>query len=183
MNMTADKLMELVNNKYKNLKLAGTWNVPSPTEEKIVALESKINKMSKDQKNLNKRTPFKEKGGNDETFNKSEKPTWLKKNTPPDANSMKKPRKWGTIQWYWCDNSTGDKKCGGQWRAHKPDKCKGLKGGHKRKTNDEKSGKKKDKDCKTKSKPSLKLAAAYQVIMDSQQKNERSESESDDTDE
>ena len=122
--MNPDKLMELANNKFKNLKLAGKWNAPSPTEEKIVALESKISKMSKAQKSWKKEAKEKPKVSFSEN-EKGGKPTWLKKHTPPEGSSITKPRKWGTTSWYWCCKETGGK-CGSKWRVHKPSECKGL---------------------------------------------------------
>jgi len=40
------------NNKYKTMFKAQTWNDPSPEEEKILALETQIQKLQKERKNL-----------------------------------------------------------------------------------------------------------------------------------
>ena len=37
-------LMSLADNKYKTLKVKGTWNAPSQEEEKILALKTEIDK-------------------------------------------------------------------------------------------------------------------------------------------
>ena len=44
--ITSDKLMMLAANKYKVIVDKGVWNAPSEEEEKIVALEAKIKKMT-----------------------------------------------------------------------------------------------------------------------------------------
>ena len=171
--MSPDKLMELANNKYKNLKLAGKWNAPSPTEEKIVALESKISKMLKAQKSWKKEAKEKPKvlfKNND----KGEKPLWLKKHTPPEDHCLSKPRKWGVTPWYWCTKETGGK-CGGKWRVHKPSECKGLK----RKSDKEKpKHNKKDTKKKRSGPPKMKLAEAYQTIMEAQRASDKSDDKS-----
>ncbi len=40
-----DALMLLADNKFKTFKQANTWNAPSPEEEKILALETQIQKL------------------------------------------------------------------------------------------------------------------------------------------
>jgi len=41
---------------------------------------------------------------------------------PPGIGA--KSRVWNSKTWHWCDESTGGK-CGGVWRIHKPEECKG----------------------------------------------------------
>ena len=177
--MNPDKLMELANNKFKNLKLAGKWNAPSPTEEKIVALESKISKMSKAQKSWKKEAKEKPKLSFSEN-EKGGKPTWLKKHTPPEESSITKPRRWGTTSWYWCCKETGGK-CGGKWRVHKPSECKGL--GLKRKGEKEKpKTEKPDKKKKKSGAPKMKLAEAYKTIMEAQKESDKSDDRSESSD-
>ena len=43
----------------------------------------------------------------------------------PEDSELKKPREWNGTKWYWCAPETGGK-CEGQYRAHKPNKCKGT---------------------------------------------------------
>ena len=45
-----DALMLLADNKFKTFRQAETWNTPSPEEEKILALESQIQKLCKEKK-------------------------------------------------------------------------------------------------------------------------------------
>jgi len=45
-----DALMLLTDNKFKTFKQADTWNAPSPEEEKILALETQIQKLQKEKK-------------------------------------------------------------------------------------------------------------------------------------
>jgi len=40
--ITPHELMELAANKYKNLKINGKWNAPTPNEEKILALQAEV---------------------------------------------------------------------------------------------------------------------------------------------
>ena len=73
--------MDLADNKYKNLKLSETWNVPSEQEEKILALSAKVAKL--------RNTSIKTSNPNPtprvpRTYQK-DKPEWLFKNTKPPS--------------------------------------------------------------------------------------------------
>jgi len=123
--VTPDALMELANNKFKNLVQEGTWNAPSESEEKIMALESKIKKLEK----LNKtRTPKDKKSvatqKEAKKAPKAVKPAWLKKHIPPKGGDPK-TKTWNGASWHWCSPETGGK-CKGAWRIHSPKDCKGI---------------------------------------------------------
>ena len=50
MNVDTDTLMLQADNKFKIMCEARTWNAPSPEEEKILALETQIQKLRKEKK-------------------------------------------------------------------------------------------------------------------------------------
>ena len=74
-NLSLDEVMTLAANKYKQLKDLETWNAPSPEEEKIMALEARINKMRNNQSNKKKE----KNGGNPK---KGKKPPHKKGDSP-----------------------------------------------------------------------------------------------------
>ena len=49
-NVDTDTLMLQADNKFKIMREAKTWNAPSPEEEKILALETQIQKLRKEKK-------------------------------------------------------------------------------------------------------------------------------------
>lgn len=52
-----DMLMTLADNKCKTLKAEGTWNAPSPEEDKILALGVQVSKLKKQAKKGRHQTP------------------------------------------------------------------------------------------------------------------------------
>jgi hypothetical protein len=52
--ITATHLMEIALNKYQTRLQANTWKAPTEAEEKIIALEAKLQTMMKQQKKLKK---------------------------------------------------------------------------------------------------------------------------------
>ena len=111
-------LMLQASNKYKTMFENQTWNAPSPEEEKILALESQIQKLKKQ-----KEKPTQDrKGGKDDKKGKKkgkgkpEKPAWMKK-PPPDAQKNK-PKTVDGKTYYWCSKHKS-------WGAHKENKCEG----------------------------------------------------------
>ena len=156
--MTSDQLMLLADNKYKNLLLKNKWNAPSEHEEKILALEAKINALQ------NKR---KRGGGGagkyvrDPKKQFAAKPEWMKEAPGIGANA----RVWKDKLWHYCHPSTGGK-CDGQWRIHKPADCKGKANSavHFQAMQDKRKAKSEEIDSKKDKK--LKLASAYQATLD-----------------
>jgi hypothetical protein len=134
--LSAEVLMELANTKFKQMKDKEIWEAPSPEEEKILALQARIDELKKkftSRKRGNtddsegKRGPkrqhtkkFDRKGGK---YNK-EKPDWMTKR--PAESELRKPRKWNGRDWHWCSKETGGKCDPPQYRCHLPSKCKGT---------------------------------------------------------
>ncbi|KAI2490443.1 hypothetical protein MHU86_24130 [Fragilaria crotonensis] len=128
--ITPDELMQAAKNKYDTMVEKGIWNAPT-AEEKIVALEAKLESTVK---NLNKKVSAKlgkKKGGKKATKNDKGK------GKKSDSKSEDHPKMWPAPKagdkkevefkghtWYWCGKDTGGK-CE-KWRAHKPKECKGM---------------------------------------------------------
>ena len=112
-------LMSLADNKYKTLKVKGTWNAPSQEEEKILALKTEIDNL----KRFRKETPSAPPGTpRKQPAGRKDKPEWLLKNkAPSDVNET---RQFDNHAWYYCCEQLGGK-CNGKWRQHKPSECKG----------------------------------------------------------
>jgi hypothetical protein len=127
--MTADNLMLAAKNKYDSMVEKGTWNAPT-AEEKIVALEAKL---TSTMKTLNKKVSFElgkkgasKKSGGDKaskTKPKSQGKGDHPKTWDPPNPGDKREAMYGKYKWYWCGRDTGGH-CE-QWRAHKPDACRG----------------------------------------------------------
>lgn len=136
---TPARLMQLADTKYRTMKDKEIWEAPSETDEKILALEARLENFKKKYANA-KRGPG--KGGDDKpnpnpNKNKSsekgkrkqtEKPSWMLKR-PSDAE-LNKPREWNGKTWHWCSKETGGKCDPGAYRIHKPSQCEGK--AHKR---------------------------------------------------
>ena len=110
----------------------GEWNLPT-TQDKIEALEAKLEKSHQDlKKKLKKGT-----GKNDPHSGPPRSwPAW--------APGQPKKRAHKNSAFYWCDVSTGGK-CGGAWVGHEPKECKGLKAKKKKEKGGKGKGNGKDK--------------------------------------
>ena len=120
--ITPQTLMELADNRFKVLKQKGVWNAPSPEEEKILALEAKIQKLERQAKTkkVNKDTFKKEKGkGNLKQKNKKQrqKPAWMLK--PPADHEKDKSKTVDGKEYWWCPKHKS-------WTRHKPNECQGV---------------------------------------------------------
>jgi len=100
--INTDALMLLADNKFKTFRQANTWNAPSPEEEKILALESQIQKLQKEKK------PKQQEGTKKGNKDGAKKGKWKKKDGPkwitvPLADTNKdKPKIVNGKQYYWC---------------------------------------------------------------------------------
>ena len=112
-----DLLMNLANDKFKLLTLKGKWEAPSQQEEKILALEAKINALKGNNRVYPKLADPKKYPNADQ----NKKPDWMEKPPQDGVNS----KMWKAKLWHYCHPSTGGK-CDGQWRVHKPTECKGT---------------------------------------------------------
>jgi len=118
-------LMDMASNKYKLMKENGTWNEPSETQKKIIALEAEV-------ATLKRKKPL--QGQNHKAQGKTKKVTFKspfskKKSERPEAMRSKPSNLTQVVHWkgkpwyYCCKENCG--KCDGAWRAHKPSDCKG----------------------------------------------------------
>jgi hypothetical protein len=144
--LSANQLMEMADQKYRTLKAKEIWEAPSSEEEKLIALESrvdelkkKLNRYKKQDGSDTKTTPSNQSEGGGKQYQKKEKPAWLKQNLKPSNADLRKPKNWNGRDWWWCGPETGGKCNPGQYRAHKPSECRGHAGNKKRKT-DHKGG-------------------------------------------
>jgi len=117
-NISPNQLMLWARQKYDLLKDKGTWNAPTPEEEKIIALTTQVNKMSE---KLKARGPGKGRS----TDQKGEikkfkpKPDWFEVEPEDPTKSII----WNDKRWHWCGAKTGGK-CESFVR-HKPSQCRG----------------------------------------------------------
>ena len=117
------QLMTQAANKYKIRKLRNTWAAPSPEEEKILALEAKIQKMEKSTKGKGKNESKKKDTGKSDS-NKSDKKGEGKRRSKPDwmvkePDDKSKPKKVDGKEYWWCPNHAS-------YVRHKPSECKGI---------------------------------------------------------
>ena len=116
--VNANALMLLADNKFKTFCQANTWNAPSPEEEKILALESQIQKLQKEKKKPKQQ----EKKGEDKNGTKKGKkkkkdgPKWMQV-LPADAEKDK-PKTVKGKTYYWCAKHA-------KWAGHLTSACKG----------------------------------------------------------
>ena len=112
-----EELMQLAANKYKVLVDEGMWNAPTPEQEKIIALEASIKKLSKAQSVKSapkKEIPTEPKDPNQKK-GRSPKPAWML--IPPKAGEPTKKKV--NEKWYhWCKNHKA-------WTRHTPAACEG----------------------------------------------------------
>ena len=125
--MSADRLMQLADNKYRLLKERDEWDAPSAEEEKLLALQAEVEKL----KRVKNKRKSEEAGGNAPKLSKRktkgvnrspDKPAWMFK--LPSDDDLHKPKKWNGKDWWYCGAETGGK-CNGEYRRHKPSECKG----------------------------------------------------------
>ena len=180
--ITANKLMQLADNKYRLLKERDEWDAPSAEEEKLLALQTEIEKLKKMKKRKNdhessdserskknkasRGNPSKGKGNQD-------KPSWMFKR--PSDDDLHKPRKWNGKDWWFCSNETGGR-CNGEYRRHKPSECRGK--AFKKESGERNQEYKKDQVSKDESR-NLKVSEALSTLIDGNDHD----SESDQSDE
>jgi len=133
--LTLEKLMGRIFNKYKIMKTKEVQNAPSAEQNKLVALEAKISELKKRYENKkakldqnkkrdsNKRDGIKVKDGETKSPKriKAQKPAWMFQK--PKGADLRKPREWNGSTWHYCSPETGEK-CKGLYRIHKSSKCR-----------------------------------------------------------
>jgi hypothetical protein len=127
---TPARLMQLADMKYRTMKDKETWEAPSETDEKILALEARLeNFKNKSNKRKGDGDPKHERSGGGQGKHQNtgkrrvDKPAWMFQR--PATADLNKSREWNGKQWHWCSAETGGK-CDGQYRCHKPKACKGT---------------------------------------------------------
>ncbi|HSN67057.1 MAG TPA: hypothetical protein VLS94_10470, partial [Fusibacter sp.] len=122
----AFQLMHDAQTRYQNQINEGTWNVPSKDQEKIMALESKIQDLTKKNKQNNGRNRNTGRGNqrtstkqsdktNQNTGNSYETPAWKKK--APKDKDKNKPKKQDGKTYWWCPHHK-------LWCVHKASACR-----------------------------------------------------------
>ena len=119
---SAEQLMLLAENKYKNLKQAGEWGNLSDAEAEIVALNAKIEVLK--QKGTKKpEVKAKKEDKQDNKKKKTEKKETDFRWQKPRANQTKRTVK--GKEYYWCPNHQNKTtREWGQWVRHQPEDCK-----------------------------------------------------------
>jgi len=115
--LSYQELMLLAVNKCKIRKTKNEWNAPSEQEEKILALETKLNQLKRGSPNGKTKEPKKKKRKERKPL-----PDWMTKK--PAQADINDPKTVKDKQCHWCSTETGGK-CEGAWRRHKPSECKG----------------------------------------------------------
>jgi len=178
--MHSDTLMQLADNKFRLMKERGTWDAPSAEEEKILALQTEVEKLKK-RKSVYKRDTTRDKklraikkksGKGPKKQKQQEKPAWMHQR--PDEKDLHKPRKWNGKEWWFCHPDTGGK-CDGEYRRHKPSQCEGK--AFKKGTNERSAGKGKEPNEDTER--SLKVANALSTMIEEDEYGTESEASSD----
>ena len=112
--ISADKLMQLADNKYRLLKEREEWDAPSAEEEKIMALQAAVESLTKnkrkrreyaDEENGSSRSTKKQSGKAKGKKQNPPKPSWMFRRPPEDE--LLKPRKWNGNDWWYCHQDTG----------------------------------------------------------------------------
>jgi hypothetical protein len=137
--MDASLLMLKAVNFYKNKLTRNEWEQQSESKKDLLALRTEVNTLKKGQGKARKAGSESTKNNAEskgkkprpkgqrkaQVSEKPEKPTWLEQHIKPKSDAIKKSREWNNVIWYWCSEETNGK-CGGKWRTHKLQDCKGL---------------------------------------------------------
>jgi hypothetical protein len=161
--ITENQLMESALNKFKIRQAKHIWNAPMEEEEKIIALEAKIEKMQK----ANKGKTASSKTGENKHRNKRDKdekskgkytkPEW--KLIPPKPGESTKKTVKGKDYW-WCPNHKA-------WCRHTKDQCQGK--NVPKETNE---GAKDGSDDKGKDNPRMQLSQALANLAEAESDDE-----------
>ena len=174
--LTPDELMMAAKNKFDTMVEKGTWNAPTK-EEKIVALEAKLDMGMKSLKKELKSKKGGTQGAAKSGYKKKDEGKGdHPKNWKPPKSSDKKEISYKGHTWYWCGKDTGGK-CE-KWRAHKPRECQWT---EKPPGADDKKFKRKGPSSPAKkTDKKLKIARAYVAKLEQKKAaNENNDSDSD----
>ena len=113
--ITATSLMNKAMNRYKILQTRGEWEARSRLEERIIAMQARLDAKSNKGKrssdgNKGSQGGDKKKAKRDNDGKSKSKPKWLADNVKPAPADINKTKTWiGDKPWYWCGAETGDK--------------------------------------------------------------------------
>jgi hypothetical protein len=126
-NLTPNQLMGLMATKYKQLVVQGKWDAPSADDVKLMAMQAKIDHLSRSKKEGGETAAKREvvKGNTNQRPGALPDPAWLANDTKPDPIDKVMTHKGKS--WHFCCQENGGK-CDGKWRVHKPAECKGTAG-------------------------------------------------------
>ena len=119
-----ETLMHNASMKYTNMVRDKTWQAPSAAEEKILALEAKLQSLQKtksrnnnrtNQNNRRKQSSRNNSGGT--RNNRRKNPEWMTKR--PKREDIDKPKKVDGREYWWCPNHK-------RFTRHKPSECRGV---------------------------------------------------------
>ena len=114
-----DALMLLADNKFKTFRQAETWNAPSPEEEKILALETQIQKLQKEKKKPKQQEGKKGMDKDGTKKGRKKKKDGLKWMQVLLADADKdKPKTIKGKQYFWCAKHA-------KWAGHLTSTCQG----------------------------------------------------------
>ena len=156
--ITPDQLMTLAANKYKMRTRKGTWNAPSESETKILALDAKLASLEKKSKKAKKTqdSSNQRKGQTNPSSMRDKaykKPAWM--TTPPTAAQKGKSIHRDGKEYWWC-------KYHNAWTRHKSAECRLS----------EKAAKEGNKSEGSKDKKKIKFAKALTAIRDDSEEDE-----------
>jgi len=153
---TADQLMQMASRKYADMMANGTWARPNADQERIIALDAKVDRMKKGfQKSAPKADNIKK------PTNQADAPKTVRKEdewkyvvpAPGAPRTMAK----GDLNFHWCMNHNHGK---GMWALHTDAECKGKSTAK----NDKKPKAKKGNTGTVSVKPTVRFNAADTTI-------------------
>ena len=177
--MDADRLMQLADNKYRLLKGRDEWDAPTAEEEKIMALQAAVESLTRNSKKRKTTKPkssdktgnSKKQGNRQRGKNQNPpKPNWMFQR-PPEGE-LHKPRNWNGNEWWFCDPDTGGK-CDGKYRRHKPQDCEGR--AFKGKFNNKRKGDEEKGSTAQNTEKRLKVAEALETVVNNESDGSSSE--------
>lgn len=172
--MGVEQILETVESKFKSLQLDDDWNVPTATDQKILALEAQVERQGKLLKDK-KDGKGNKKGAKKNSAAKHPKKEKKKFDRTVKPKNPNKPIEINGKTWHWCGKDTGGK-CE-MMRLHKPSECKGIGGVAFSNSNDSKRSKEKGSNGSKKKGKKLKLtkALAEASIADAEESSEDEE--------
>ena len=115
-NLTPDELMEKAEQKYKNMKLEGKWNKPTPEQEEIIALRAQVVLLEKKRNPKKDTEPAKRRPKKDASGKPVFEGDQAWRNNPPKHGEQHTKQVAGKT-WKYCSYH-------GYWCSHDSEQCK-----------------------------------------------------------